>query len=165
MKRLLCGVVWLAACGGEQGPAAGAFVIAPGEGIGPARLGMRYAELAVELGEAEGAFVADRIGFARYSDLGLEVVVTSPEDALVDDALVIGIGASEGGHFQGALRPGATKGEIEAVLGPARDEVAGTVYYPEGVGIEYDGDVALRMGVFDPWERRPEVPPMTGATP
>lgn len=152
----------LASCASEA-PAGPRIV--PGVGIGPVELEMTLAEVRGVAGEPEGALVSSRIGFARFGG-DMEVVFTSPEgDRLTDDALVVGIGVSEGAAVDGPVVPGATRAEVEASLGPAPDEVESFAYYPVGLSVEYDGDRVLRVGVIPAYDRHPDVPPMTGATP
>jgi len=154
------GASLLCACASEP-PSAGA-AIEPGVGIGEVRLGMTYGERRAELGEAERALVSNRIGFARYPERGLEVVLTSPGDTLGDDAIVVGVGASEGADVSGPARPGDLRSGVEERLGPAPDESESFAFYSDGLSLEYDGDRVLRVGVFEPFERRPEVPEMRG---
>lgn len=155
----------LAGCASDPPPPEG-DAVEPGVGIGEARLGMRYAELTAALGPPEGAFVNQRVGFARYPALGLEVVLTSPDaDAVVDDALVVGVGVSEGADVHGPVLPGDARAEVEAALGPAPATAESLAYYPEGLSVEYDGDRVLRVGVVPPWESRPDVPEMREARP
>lgn len=158
----LLAITLVVGCGSEPSSPTGALV-EPGVGIGEVRLGMTYAALREAIGEADGALVNNRIGFARYPELGLEIVVTSPDDTLNDEAIVIGVGASEGAGVHGPATPGALRADVEAVLGPAPDVVEDIAYYPEGISVEYDGDRVLRVGVIGPYERRPEVPEMVEA--
>ncbi|MBX3272326.1 MAG: hypothetical protein KF729_18855 [Sandaracinaceae bacterium] len=159
--RFALSAVLAIACTGPA-PAPGAR-IAPGEGIGEVQLGMTLAAVRAQLGEPSGVLVNDRIGFARFEG-SLEVVLTSPEATLLtDDALVVGIGASEGAEVEGPAFPGASRAVVEAGLGAAPDVVESLEYYPIGLSVEYDGDVVARVGVIPPYERRQAVPPMTGA--
>ncbi|MCB9596135.1 MAG: hypothetical protein H6719_25660 [Sandaracinaceae bacterium] len=163
MTRRLTALVGVLALGCATPAEAGAPVL-PGRGIGAVRLEMTLSDVRAALGEPRGALVTNRIGFARF-DGELEIVFTSPEaDTLTDDAIVVGIGASEGADLAGAVVPGASRADIEAAMGPAPDVIESLEFYPEGLSLEYDGDVVLRVGVIAPYERFAEVPAMTGAT-
>lgn len=162
MRRASMLALLLAGCAAEAPPGAR---IVPGVGVGDVALEMTLADVRAVAGEPQGALVSSRIGFARFGE-GLEIVFTSPEaDRLTDDALVVGIGVSEGAAVEGDVIPGATRAAVEAALGPSPDVVESFAFYPAGLSVEYDGDRVLRVGVIAPYERRPDVPPMTGASP
>ena len=150
--------------GRDAAEASGALEIVPGAGIGPVRIGMRYAEVRSALGPLEGAFASDRLAFGRYSTLGLEVVLVSAEDGNVsDDALVVGVGALTQEGFTGPLVPGTSRSELERVFGAPDDEAGETDFYQEGFSVEYDADVVLKVGVFGSYTNDPLAPEMRPA--
>jgi len=163
MTRTICALILVVGCASPTPPEVGDAVV-PGEGIGAARLEMRYAEVREALGEPQGEFINQRLGFARFAD-GIELVLASPEaGSIVDEAIVVGVGASEATRLAGTVVPGASRASVEAELGPAPDVTESLEFYPQGLSLEYDGDVVLRVGVVPPYERHPDVPPMRSAT-
>jgi hypothetical protein len=139
--------------------------IRPGSGIGPVTVGMRYSEVVAELGPMEGAFVNNRLGFGRYRELGLELVLVSADDGAVsDDAIVIGVGALESTGFRGPIVPGMSREALVAALGEPDDEAGESDYYLEGLSVEYDGDTVLKVGVFRPYTHASTPPEMVPAS-
>ncbi|UJR81953.1 hypothetical protein [Sandaracinus amylolyticus] len=162
MRTPITIALFLVACGAET-PGAG-LEVRPGEGIGPVRIGMRYADVREALGPLEGAFTSDRLAFGRYASLGLEVVLVSSEDASVsDDAIVIGVGALRSDGFVGPVVPGMTRDALEDAFGEPDDEAGDTAFYVEGFSVERDGDAVLEVGVFRPYAHEPTPPPMRAA--
>ncbi|WP_157068993.1 hypothetical protein [Sandaracinus amylolyticus] len=156
----------LVACEAEVAPALDAGLeVRPGEGIGPVHVGMRYADVREALGPLEGAFTSERVAFGRYTSLGLEVVLVSSEDASVsDDAIVIGVGALQSEGFVGPVVPGMRRDALVAAYGEPDDEAGETALYREGFGVEHDGDVVSKVGVFRPYTHEPTPPAMARAT-
>ena len=139
--------------------------IRPGEGIGPVRVGARYAEVRDALGPLEGTFASNRLAFGRYNALGLEVVLVSADDSTVsDDAIVVGVGALSAEGFRGSVVPGMSRAALEEAYGPPDDEASETDFYRDGFSVEYDGDTVLKVGVFGPYEHDPVPPPMRPAS-
>ena len=138
--------------------------LVPGLGIGPVALGARFADVRAALGEPAGTpAVLNWLGLARYPGLALELLLSSSlEDAVSADALVIGV-STTGTRYGGALRPGRTRAELEALLGRPPDEVAGVAYYPAGLVIEYVNDASTRVAVVAPWTDAPTPPAMRGS--
>lgn len=160
----------IGACGGDDPPGADTdaaltgLEVRPGEGIGPLRVGMRYGEARDALGPLEGAFGANRVAFGRYNSLRVEVVLVSADDNDVsDDAIIIGLGALDGGEFRGPVIPGALRDDVVAAFGDPDDAAGETQYYQEGFAVEYDGDRVLKVGIFRPYEDAPIPPEMRPA--
>jgi len=86
--------------------------IRSGEGIGPVSVGDRWADIVAELdGARPVAF--NRLGLVSVPRMGLEVVLASSLESMVsDDAYVMGVGALDGGTFEGPIEPGATEAEL-----------------------------------------------------
>lgn len=169
MRRLLAGFLLVATACSDSAPPDAPDVgveaeVLPGEGIGPLRVGMRYAEALEALGPLEGVFVANRLAFGRYNSLRVEVVLVSADDDDVsDDAIVIGVGALDGGDFHGPVVPGTSRDAVVARFGEPDDVAGETQYYREGFGLEYDGDRVLKVGIFRPYEDAPVPPEMRPA--
>ncbi|MBX3245998.1 MAG: hypothetical protein KF901_02310 [Myxococcales bacterium] len=109
-------------------------------------------------------FVANRLAFGRYNSLRVEVVLVSADDDDVsDDAIVIGVGALDGGDFHGPVVPGTSRDAVVARFGEPDDVAGETQYYREGFGLEYDGDRVLKVGIFRPYEDAPVPPEMRPA--
>lgn len=129
--------------------------IVPAKSIGPVALGMRYSEVRKALGEGKATGLNNLV-FGRWPERNLEVVFASAEPAtLSDDAIVLAVGALSGGAFRGAVRPGLTRGAIEAVLGKPSDVVTTYAYWASGVSARFDKDgdagVAVSVSVHAPY--------------
>lgn len=153
----------LAGCGGGDS----GLAIAPGSSIGAIRIGMRFADVAKVYGPMPDAVVNNRFVIGGYAERGLDVIMTSPEDAaLTDDSKVIAVGAragAKGAKWSGTPRPGQSRAEIEAALGAAPDRVNDMEYWPDGVSVQFAADGTARaVGVFDAYSHRPEPPEMAG---
>lgn len=154
--------------GTSSPPALTDRTIRPGEGVGPLRLGMRYAEVTALLGPATAAVANNRLGFARYPTLGLELVVTSPvADEVTPESVVVAIGvrAAAGNEWGGDLRPGQPKADVEKALG-AGETIDNHVYFNRGASIELgpNGQDVVAVAVLRPWTNTPEAPPMVAAS-
>jgi hypothetical protein len=152
-----------AACGDDPAPDPRRQLVA-GERVGPIALDMRWADVVAAIGAPPSEpVVLVRIGHATWPALGLEALLTSPDEAaLTDDAIVIGAGATAGADLDGVALPGDPRAGIETSLGPPPEEYGGRVYYPVGLAIEYDETGrARRVGVVAPYTLAPEPPPMT----
>lgn len=181
---LAAGVVAAAACGGGGGGGGGTTDVADappadtrvdaddrrrlvaGERVGPIALGMRWGDVVAAIGAPPSEpIVLVRLGHARWPALGLEALVTSPDETtLTDDALVIGAGAFAGADLDGPVLPGDPRAGIETTLGAPPEQYGGRAYYPIGLAIEYDdGGRARRVGVMAPYTLAPEPPPMRPA--
>ncbi|MBZ0231967.1 MAG: hypothetical protein K8M05_06410, partial [Deltaproteobacteria bacterium] len=133
----------------------------------PIALGMRWGDVVAAIGAPPSdPIVLVRLGHASWPALGLEALVTSPDEAtLTDDALVIGAGATTAADLDGPVLPGDPRAGIETTLGPPPEQYAGRVYYPIGLAIEYDENGrARRVGVVAPYTLAPEPPPMRPAS-
>lgn len=148
----------------DTGPPSG-LEVRPGDGIGPVRVGMRYAEVRDALGPLEGAFASNRLAFGRYPSLGLEVVLVSgDDDSVSDDAIVIGVGALVAEGFHGPVVPGMSRAALVAAYGEPDDQAAESQFYVEGFSVEYDGESVLKVGVFRPYTQDPLPPAMMPAS-
>ncbi len=137
-----------------------------GERVGPIALGMRWGDVVAAIGAPPSEpIVLVRLGHASWPALGLEALVTSPDEiSLTDDALVIGAGAFAGADLDGPVLPGDPRAGIETTLGAPPEQYGGRAYYPIGLAIEYDdGGRARRVGVMAPYTLAPEPPPMRPA--
>jgi hypothetical protein len=133
-----------------------------GERAGPIALDMRWAEVVAAIGAPPSEpVVLVRLGHATWPALGLEALLTSPDETrLTDDALVIGAGATLGADLEGVVLPGDPRAGVETSLGAPPEEYGGRVYYPAGLAIEYDeAGRARRVGVVAPYTLAPEPPP------
>lgn len=130
---------------------AGDRTIVAGLRVGPVRLGMRYAEARALIGDGEVA-VSQRLGFARFPALGIELVLATPFlGALAANARVISVGVRGGDDWRGAPRPGDTRAQIEDVLGPAT-AVGARAIYRAGASVEYDAKgCASALAIFAPF--------------
>jgi hypothetical protein len=138
-----------------------------GERVGPIVLDMRWADVVAAIGPPPAEpVVLVRVGHATWPALGLEALVTSPDEArITDDAVVIGAGATVGADLEGLVLPGDARIGIETSLGAPPEEYGGRVYYPSGLAIEYDESAhARRVGVVAPYVLAPEPPPMAPAS-
>ena len=137
MRRAPLLALGLAACDGG----AAAPVVVAGERVGDVELGMRWGELRALLGEPDAdPVVIVRLGHARWPALGLEALLTSPDETTLTDAAIV-IGA--------ATTAPARRAAIEAEHGVAPEAYAGHAYYPGGLAVAYgDDDVAERIAVF-----------------
>jgi len=138
--------------------------IVPGESIGLIALGSTYAELRETFGEIPQAFGFRRLYIVPYPELNLEVVYASGSDTgLSDDAWVMALGTDAQDVFEGPVRPGMTRTEVEEAYGIAPEEARGHAFYPSGVSVRYEDDVVLKVGVFEPFTIRLSPPPMEHA--
>jgi hypothetical protein len=139
--------------------------IVPGASVGPIVLESSLGDAFAQLGEPDLNFVSDAIGFARYEELGLELVFTSPEiSASTDDSVVIAIGVKKDSGFSGEIGVGQTRAEVEAKLGDAADEVGAIRYYAGGVSASYDAEQRVEeIGIFAPFQNVVQPPEMEPA--
>lgn len=167
--------IGVAACGQDDAPAAGGDrstatlsdrTIRPGEGVGPLRLGMRYSEARSILGGDGETIANQRLAFARYPALGLELVLTTPApDAVTPDSRIIAIGVRSPGQWQGLPRPGDRREDIERALGTPQ-RVAERDFFSKGAAVQYaspEASDAVAVAVFAGWTDTPTPPPMAGA--
>jgi hypothetical protein len=167
MKAAMLLAVAVAACGDGGADSDPRRQLVAGERVGPIALGMPWSEVVAAIGAppTEPVMLV-RVGHATWPALGLEALLTSPDEArLTDDALVIGAGATAGADLDGVALPGDPRAGIETSLGPPPEEYGGRVYYPAGLAIEYDETGrARRVGVVAPYTLAPVPPAMTPAT-
>jgi hypothetical protein len=146
----------------DEDVAEGPLKINAGTGIGNFEIGMKYSDIKATYGEPSSPIAFNRLGTAKYKDLGIEVILTSTEQYQIsDDAKLLAVGAMTGGEFEGDVLPGMTRAEIEALLKDEEKEDTGKyVYYTKGFSVEYEDDVAVTIGVYKPYELKYDVPPM-----
>lgn len=161
------GFLFVVAAGCGDTPAAdpGRQLVA-GERVGPIALDMRWSDVVAAVGAPPSEpLVLVRLGHVTWPALGLEALLTSPDEArLTDEAIVIGAGATTGSDLEGVVLPGDPRAGIETSLGAPPEEYGGRVYYPAGIVVEYDeGGRARRVGVVAPYTLVPEPPPMRAA--
>ncbi len=149
---------------GELAAAAAPLEIQPGRGIGPVRLGMRRAEVEASLGSASTESAAlPRLALLTWEAHGLEVLFTSPvEGSVPADGIVIAVSTLRKEGFSGAVRPGLTRAEAIASLGPDALDWDGHVHAPSGISLELRAGVVTRVGVSAPYTLAPLPPPMQG---
>src|SRR5262245_31616258 len=95
--------------------------IEPGVRVGGVEIGMRWPEVRALLGEPTSEpTVLVRLGHARWRDAGIDVLLTSPEDArLSDESIVIGVGTAAT----------TSRASIEAEFGEPSEQYDGHDYY------------------------------------
>ena len=149
----------------EESSEEGALAVEPGLGVGPIALESTLGEAKAQLGEPDLLFVSDAVGFARYDELGLELVLSSPERAsATDSSLIFAIGVKRSEGFVGRPAVGDTRAEVEAHFGPATDEIGDFLYFDEGTSVKLDAEGRVQeVGVFAPYVSAPEPPPMMHA--
>jgi len=153
----------------DQGPdaqVAEPLIIEPGRAIGGARLGMSVRELKEALGEPDRQLGFRRTINLRYEQLGLEVVVITQEDNVVDDeSLVVSVGTLEGVTLEPPLTLGLTLEALSVERGERLDINDTLSYFPsQGLAVELDVDKQVtRYGVWAPFNRSDVPPPMEPA--
>jgi hypothetical protein len=165
-RAVVLAFAFSAACGASTSDGDPSRQLVAGERAGPIVLGMRWSDVLAVIGPPPSdPVVLVRIGHAAWPALGLEALVTSPDEARVtNDALVIGAGATIGADLEGAVLPGDSRIGVETSMGAPPEEYGGRVYYPAGLAVEYDeGARARRVGVVAPYTLAPVPPPMTPA--
>ena len=133
-----------------------------GVGIADIKIGMTYAEIKEIYGDIGNISVWNRMGSGQYSDIGVEVVFASSDDAnLQDDAVVLGVAALLTGDFTGELTPLMYQEDIEAIYGPPEITVENRIYYAQGFAAELapDGKI-LKLAILPAYETLPEPPEM-----
>ncbi len=138
------------------------LVIEPGLGIGPAAIGDGYWEFVGEYGEPDSLIAYRRTFFATWTDLGVELVVTSSDDLTPSaDAEVIALGTKAFDGFSGPVLPGMTMQEVETAIGVSPDPVDLTHFYPSGIGVVYAGnETVMQITIFPAFTIRTEPPEM-----
>jgi len=146
----------------DEDTAKGPLKITAGTGIGNFEIGMKYSDIKAIYGDPSSPIAFNRLGTAKYKDLGIEVIFSSTQQySISDDAKLIAVGAMTGGEFEGDVLPGMTRTEIEALMKDAQKEDTGNyVYYTEGFSVQYEDDTAVTVGVYPPYELKYEVPTM-----
>jgi len=114
--------------------------INPGVGIGPVQLGDTYGQLVEEMGPPDSSFEYFRVIFAVWLELGIEVVFSCGEDAvLMADSLVVSVGTKVPEGFSGPVIPGMHRAEAETAIGECTDVVDGVhCYHPAGLYMGFD---------------------------
>lgn len=141
------------------------FEIIEGLSVGPIALESTFGEAVAQLGEPDLVFVTNAVGFARYDDLGLELVLSSPEkDTAPDDSLIFAIGVKKAQGFYGDMMVGQTKSEVQSQWGDPDDGVEGIQYFGEGISAMFDAnDEVEEIGIFAAYQNAPEPPEMATA--
>ncbi len=104
---------------------------------------MRWPQVRSLLGEpSTEPVVLVRLGHARWSQSGMDVLLTSPEEAvLTDDSIVIGVGTSVN----------TPRHAVETAHGAPSESYEGHDFYSGGLGVAYGNDeVADRIAIFAP---------------
>lgn len=128
------------------------LTIEAGASIGPVSIGDRWVDIAEAL-EGARPLAFNRLGLVAVPAMGLEVVLASSMNSMVsDDAYVIGVGALDGGTFEGPITPGASESELLEALGEPDFEAGGVRFYTEGLSVELgdDGTVS-KVAVIEPF--------------
>jgi hypothetical protein len=148
----------------ESGAQEGLEIIA-GSSVGPIALESSFGEALTHFGDPDLVFVSDAIGFARYDELGLELVFTSPEvSAATDDGVIIAIGVKKAGGYHGALMVGQARSVVEESFGDPADQVGDIAYFAEGISAMFDDEGRVEeIGVFAPFQNVPQPPEMVAA--
>lgn len=136
--------------------------IIPGTGVGDVRIGMKYSEVTDLIGKPDSEMGFNRLVTADYKTLSFELVFTSPDLAVLkDDAVLIAIGAKNGGNFSGKVVPGMTRDEISKVVVEENEDTGDYVFYPSGFSVQYENDISVLIGVFPPYKISYVPPEMT----
>ena len=136
-----------------------------GEGIGPAQIGDDYWEFVDTHGAPDAMVAYKRVFFATWVGLGLELVVTSVDDAAPSaDAEVVAVGTKAFDGFYGPVTPGMSQDEVIAALGESPEPVDTKHFYPAGGCVIYGGDASvIQVTVFPAYSTRSEPPEMRTA--
>ncbi len=140
--------------------------ITPGESIGPVNLGITYGALESVHGPPDDVTIYNRIFFATWDALGVEVVMGSAlDDALEEGSLVVSVGTVRDEGFSGVVVPGMTRAEADSLLGECPDVIDDKhCYHPVGVYLGYDRDGIIdTVAVHPAFTLRPEPPEMVPA--
>lgn len=128
------------------------MLIEPGIGVGGLKVGMTYKQVKEVIGEPESSMGFNRLILADYKVLGLELLIASPDlTTPVDSAKLMAIGAKTGGNFSGMAIPGMSKEQITAAAGSEGEDTGKFVYYPAGFSVEYVENIAVNIGIFNPY--------------
>jgi hypothetical protein len=163
--------IWAAGCGGDGSPGTkGAepekpLPITPGVGIGDFVVGKPYAQIRATFGgKASDALTFNRMSSLKFAKQQVDALFLSSENStLSDDAILIAVGASQGGAFTGTVTPGMTKAAIDAADTDAKETGAKYTFYPKGYSVQYENDIAILIGVFAPYALAYEPPAMQPA--
>lgn len=141
------------------------FEIIEGQSVGPIALESTFGSAVGVLGEPDLVFVTDGVGFARYDELGLELVFSSPEPSSAsDDAIIFALGVKKASGFFGDMMVGQSRDEVGAEWGAPADTVSNIEYFGAGISAMYDAaDEVEEIGIFAAYENAPEPPEMANA--
>ena len=144
---------------------ASGHAITPGIGIGPAVIGESYWGFVDSYGHPDAVIAYQRVFFATWYSLGLELVIASSDDAEPSlDSVVISVGTKAFDGFSGPVVPGMDRAEVQAVLGTSPEPVDATHFYPRGAGVVYGlDDTVMQITVFPAYSTRSEPPEMLAA--
>ena len=138
--------------------------IIPGVGIGPVELGMTYGELLSLYGEPDALIDYNRVFLATWMALGVEVVMgSSLDDSIEESSRVVSVGTKLPLDFSGAVIPGMTRAEGDAILGTCTDVIDDThCYHEAGLYLGYDGSGVIQTVAVHPlYTFRADPPEMT----
>ena len=138
--------------------------IIAGVGIGPVQLGETYGQLVDEIGSPDSSFEYFRVIFAVWFELGIEVVFSSGEEAiLMDDSIVVSVGTKLSEGYSGPVIPGMNRTEAEAVIGRCADVVDGVhCYHPTGLYLGFDSLDSIHTVAIHPAYTIRSQPPEMG---
>lgn len=152
----------------DGGPPAEPFEVVVGERVGPVLLGMSYAEMVEALGAEPAGFGADGAVLLNVAAPPMQVVLASPRlDGPAPEAVVIAAQANGPAGFEGPVRPGITRAEVEAALGAPTLTVGAIDFHAAGAAVVYEGDVAAQVTIWPAYtvaQTAPEMQPPAGAT-
>ena len=145
----------------SDGDARKVYTIVPGRGIGPVQLGGRYGHLVDAYGEPDNLIEYNRVYFATWIQLGVEVVIASEGDQPEPESLVISVGTRLPTGFDGPVVPGMSKEDADDVLGPCEHVIDEQhCYHPAGVYLGYSDGMVKTIAIHRPYTQRIEPPAM-----
>ena len=137
------------------------YEIVPGRGIGPVQLGGQYGHLVDAYGEPDNLVEYNRVFFATWIELGVEVVIASKTDQPQAESIVISVGTRLQTGFSGPVVPGMTRMQADAVLGPCEDVIDDQhCYHPAGVYLGYSDGIIKTIAIHRPYTQRSMPPEM-----
>ena len=137
------------------------YEIVPGRGIGAVQLGGQYGHLVDAYGEPDNLVEYNRVFFATWMRLGVEVVIASKHDEPQPESIVISVGTRLPTGFSGPVVPGMTRLQADAVLGPCEDVIDDQhCYHPAGVYLGYSDGIIKTIAIHPPFTPRAMPPEM-----
>ena len=150
----------------EDGPDSSLLEIIPGVGIGPVILGGTYGAMEEAHGAPDSVIEYNRVFFATWFNLGVEVVMGSTfDEGLTNDSLIVSVGTRLPDGFSGIVVPGMSREEADEALGTCFDVIDNThCYHSEGVYLGYNDESLIKTVAIHPaYELRLEPPEMEPA--